>query len=73
MTGPEHYREAEKLATKAARWSEVSDASALYQLAQVHATLALASATALPSGASGSASRNEWVMATSGLGPSGRD
>jgi hypothetical protein len=50
MTGPEHYSEAERLLTEAAA-IEVSDddpASLPYVArAQVHATLALAAATAL--------------------------
>ncbi|PVE04634.1 hypothetical protein [Streptomyces scopuliridis] len=45
MTGPEHYRKAEKLAKIAARYRESSDALALIELAQVHATLAQVAAT----------------------------
>ena len=45
MTGPEHYREAERLVNLAQN-SEVFQQSAT-ALAQVHATLALAAATAL--------------------------
>ena len=52
MTGPEHYREAERLAGRARRYANRNDADpAVGQLlaaeAQVHATLALAAATAL--------------------------
>lgn len=47
MTGPEHYRKAEELAKTAARYPESSDALVLAQLATMHATLALAAATAL--------------------------
>jgi hypothetical protein len=48
MTGPEHYLEAQRLlnvvAGGAADWEPMAAA------AQVHATLALAAATALPAG-----------------------
>jgi hypothetical protein len=50
MTGPEHYAEAERLLTEAAGLQvDYEDASTLPLLtrAQVHATLALAAATAL--------------------------
>lgn len=49
MNGPEHYREAERLLTRAA---DAETAVALYLLsrAQVHATLALAAATVDASG-----------------------
>lgn len=47
MTGPEHYREAERLVRLATRQPEASDAPVLAVAAQVHATLALAAATAL--------------------------
>lgn len=40
MTGPEHYREAERLLATGSQAAE--------RRAQVHATLALAAATALP-------------------------
>jgi hypothetical protein len=45
MTGPEHYKKAEELASTAARWPESSDAPVLAQLATAHALLALAAAT----------------------------
>lgn len=47
MTGPEHYLTAEKLAVQAARYPDSSDALVLATLAQVHATLAHAAATAM--------------------------
>jgi hypothetical protein len=49
MTGPEHYREAERLIEKAVHLSPAVDGAdpELTALAQVHATLALAAATAL--------------------------
>lgn len=46
MTGPEHYREAERLIASSYRDGELSP-EALIAEAQVHATLALAAATAL--------------------------
>jgi hypothetical protein len=52
MTGPEHYTAAERLADQAHHWTygDGSDAevgAALAAEAQVHATLALAAATAM--------------------------
>jgi len=51
MTGPEHYQHAEELLDLASD-DEVGDPVEAYRLAaaQVHATLALAAATALNSG-----------------------
>ncbi len=53
MTGPDHYRKAEELATKAHNYlgrGEGQDSAAVWAaVAQVHATLALAAATALES------------------------
>lgn len=49
MTGPEHYREAERLITPGA-YDETGEEGLLARdiaLAQVHATLALAAATAI--------------------------
>lgn len=46
MTGPEHYREAEKLVRRAEDY-DTEGAARAYAAAQVHATLALAAATAL--------------------------
>ena len=51
MTGPEHYRKAEELTAKAHDYlgqGEGQDSAAVWAaVAQVHATLALAAATAL--------------------------
>ena len=51
MTGPDHYRKAEELAAKAHDYlgqGEGQDSAAVWAaVAQVHATLALAAATAL--------------------------
>jgi hypothetical protein len=52
MTGPEHYREAERLLAGAQNVMEIAPIDGLNRkecavLAQVHATLALAAATAL--------------------------
>ena len=51
MTGPDHYRKAEELAAKAHEYlgrGEGQDSAAVWAaVAQVHATLALAAATAL--------------------------
>ena len=50
MTGPEHYREAEALLTQATTYHKGDDTTTIDVLAlsaaQVHATLALAAATA---------------------------
>lgn len=47
MTGPEHYREAEALLTSASgNFLRGEDTSSARAAAQVHATLALAAATA---------------------------
>ncbi|RLU79266.1 hypothetical protein CTZ27_37110 [Streptomyces griseocarneus] len=71
MTGPEHYREAERLVRLASRHTESSDALVLVTAAQVHATLALASATALTdAGGEGGmpiVDYNAWADASSGL------
>lgn len=51
MTGPEHYRRAEELAAKADEYlgqGEGQDSAAVWAaVAQIHATLAVAAATAL--------------------------
>ncbi|MFI9449205.1 hypothetical protein [Amycolatopsis sp. NPDC052450] len=48
MTGPEHYREAERLMAKAEDGNRSFEYhQQLMNLAQVHATLALAAATAM--------------------------
>lgn len=50
MNGPEHYREAERLAEYAASPAafHAGDAATSAQIAQAHATLALAAATVEP-------------------------
>lgn len=61
MTGPEHYREAERLLAEAFDDSETASAKEILAEAQVHATLALAAATAL-NVASGSAMPDpDWL------------
>ncbi|MEV5619462.1 MULTISPECIES: hypothetical protein [unclassified Streptomyces] len=62
MTGPEHYREAERLLALA----DYHDDPARCAAAQVHATLALAAATALPPGVN-SPARGAWVSAVHDL------
>lgn len=47
MTGPEHYLEAERLIGLAAEFNTPSLATEARQIAQVHASLALAAATAM--------------------------
>ncbi|MFF2383680.1 hypothetical protein [Streptomyces sp. NPDC058108] len=71
MTGPEHYLEAQRLLGEAA----ANGAEGTYFVrpenlaaAQAHATLALAAASALPTGGAGASSRQEWVRAIHGLG-----
>ena len=59
MTGPEHYREAERLAGMAHHWTYGDGAdpvagAALAAEAQVHATLALTAATAMQAAVDGS-------------------
>lgn len=68
MNGPDHYREAERLLDqlRRAHASIVSPvlperATAVLAEAQVHALLALTAATALPTGAVGSAARDQWA------------
>jgi len=54
MTGPEHYRKAEELVSLADDvTTPASEESLLLAMAQVHATLALAAATALSGDADG--------------------
>ncbi|MER7131194.1 hypothetical protein [Streptosporangium saharense] len=72
MSGPEHYREAEKLLAGAMKHRLTEDgdwrgdparhriADALVAEAQVHATLALAAATAL-NNAEGGPDREDWL------------
>lgn len=48
MTGPEHYAKAEECLAEAAKNAHLTDTSRAWrEKAQVHATLALAAATAL--------------------------
>ncbi|MFJ2675076.1 hypothetical protein [Streptomyces sp. NPDC087525] len=54
MTGPEHYREAERLVQLATRHPDSSNATLLTAAAQVHATLALTAATAMQAAVDGS-------------------
>ena len=69
MTGPEHYRRAEELAAEAHRLLGQATAGAWAAVAQTHAVLALAAATAV--GASGADSRAWADTAGTGFG-SGR-
>lgn len=48
MNGPEHYREAERLVDRAESGVRLDPGDPWLLLAQVHATLALAAATAYP-------------------------
>lgn len=74
MTGPEHYREAERLLTMAHRFTYGDGAdptvgAALATEAQAHATLALTAATAMQAAVDGSepgmgsAEFSEWYQA----------
>jgi hypothetical protein len=84
MTGPEHYREAERLTEQASTWANAdtgwkahlsSEERIAYRMAdlaeaQVHATLALAAATALndhsaDEGGMPLADYDEWVKTAS--------
>lgn len=72
MTGPEHYREAERLLKDAHRFTygDLNNPAvgvALAAEAQAHALLALAAATALPAGGAGSMSRIEWARGIHGM------
>ena len=60
MTGPEHYHAAEKLLEENQEHpsSSINKTASLIGQAQVHATLALADATAL---SSGSLDSREWA------------
>jgi hypothetical protein len=68
VNGPEHYREAERLLKSAAQnfLRDGTPGSAL-AAAQVHATLALAAATAREATKGGSAHAMEWVRAFHGM------
>jgi len=59
MTGPEHYRLAEELLTEACETHDGQPADTNIARAQVHATLALAAATAL-NDAEGGLSKLDW-------------
>ena len=68
MTGPEHYREAERHLSAASFLDRpggtpvnVKASAHHVAAAQAHATLALAAATALPAGEPGSESRAAWI------------
>jgi hypothetical protein len=70
MTGPEHYREAERLAKQAFAFSDDPTADLWREVAalelaaaQVHATLALAAATALAN----PTDINAWYQAASAV------
>ncbi|GAA0638057.1 hypothetical protein GCM10010174_69870 [Kutzneria viridogrisea] len=72
-TGPEHYREAEKLLRMAADTENTTLASDCEQAAKVHATLALAAATALMTTAGDNTptvqDAEEWRRVASALPP----
>jgi hypothetical protein len=65
MTGPEHYREAEHLLGARRSGESAEDAASRLTEAQVHATLALAAATALSS----EDDRLAWQETASGRPP----
>ena len=78
MTGPEHYHEAENLLNHAAGDTEGSDIERYHvAAAQVHATLALAAATALnlphPDAGFNLADMEEWEAAAAHPGKADRD
>lgn len=69
MSGPEHYKEAERLLSPG-EYDEAEDRDLFMRdvaLAQVHATLALAAATALPGEL-----HTEWLAATKPSKAAGR-
>jgi len=65
MTGPEHYRQAERLLAAAIHRETIDQTSVRIAEAQVHATLALAAATANGRSASTEDAR-AWREATGG-------
>lgn len=71
MTGPEHYREAQRLLAEAVSWDsgerQMQGDAVVIAAAQVHATLALAAATVAHAlNADGSQGvRIDWIEATS--------
>lgn len=54
MNGPQHYREAERLARAALPVADPAGALVMAELATAHATLALAAATAMQAAVDGS-------------------
>jgi hypothetical protein len=69
MTGPEHFREAERLIAQANSIMDGFPSDAYAQTlaeAQVHATLALAAATALPGEHPGDWQREIWAFGFEG-------
>jgi len=68
MTGPEHYREFERLSRQAKGMDDQAAALVAAQLATAHATAALAAATALiaPQGAGRSIDVQQWINAAGG-------
>jgi hypothetical protein len=68
MTGPEHYREAEKLLswTESKERGSAEDVSLLTE-ALARAVLALAAATALGPYEPGSTARGPWIQAVHGM------
>ena len=72
MTGPEHYREAERLIEPGdGDVHELEMLKADVAIAQVHATLALAAATALNDSSVGMSGRDHgaWLQAAATLRP----
>jgi hypothetical protein len=65
MTGPEHYREAEQLLGARRSGESAEDAASRLAEAQIHATLALAAATALAQSGHGDAQR-AWQAVLAG-------
>lgn len=66
MTGPEHYREAEQLLGARRSGESAAEAASRLAEAQIHATLALAAATALAQSA-GDDGHRAWQRATGEL------
>jgi hypothetical protein len=69
MTGPEHYREAERLIWDLEGGLMDPTLHAALPLAQVHATLALTAATAITEGSRSREDRKAWVEACAGPRP----
>jgi hypothetical protein len=66
MTGPQHYRKAEYLLVSArALTVHHEQRQVMREEAQVHATLALAAASALSISPQGDPTRDEWLEALS--------